>query len=101
MANFDDTIKVLDSSVGPSETFSGIDGRLIYQLVIDGTPLAPIKAFYQQQAPNLNIFFIKVSCDNWNGATLSLQCKTLHPDDDFYNTSDDFTQDELKVFVYK
>lgn len=43
---------------------------------------------------------LKVSCANWNSAKLKLQAKSSHEEDNFKDTKDNFTEDELKLFYY-
>lgn len=101
MSDFDKTQKILDATTGESEIFESLDGLLRYKLVISGTPLANIQAFYQPQYPNSSAFFIKVKCDNWNSATVRLEATTRHADDDYSNTGDSFTEDEVQPFIYR
>lgn len=96
-------IKVLDATTSGSESvFKSVDNILQYRLLITGTALANIKAFYVQQSPSSQAFPIKIKCDNWNGASVQLQAKTVDSDDDWSSTGDDpFTEDSLAMFFYK
>ncbi len=101
MSSFSDVQKVLDAISGESVEFDSLDGLLKYKLVITGTPLANIKAFYAPQLPNSSAFFLKIKCDDWNAATVHMYGKTRHPDDDFNETGDSFTENEIQPFIYR
>lgn len=101
MSSFSNLQKVLDATSGEGGEFDSLDGLLKYKLVITGTPLASIKAFYAPQLPNSSAFFLKIKCDDWNAATVYLHGKTRHPDDDFSETGDRFTENEIQPFIYR
>lgn len=110
--SFSTPIKILDASSGNSQEFydnlfnsslQNIKSNLSYRLAIVGSPLANIKAFvvsgYSNSSGYANkttefSFSIKVSCANWNGASVKIQAKTSHADDAFTDTGDIFTKDE-------
>ncbi len=101
MSSFDKVQKVLDATTGESDEFEALEGILKYKLVITGTPLANIKAFFIPQYRSSSAYFLKVKCDNWNSATVTLLAKTKHSEDDFSNTGDSFTENEVQPFIYR
>lgn len=101
------SVKILDATSGNSQEFfdnllnsslQDVKSNLTYRLAIVGTPLANIKAFlsggYYNMADKTISITIKVSCTNWNGATVKLQSKTSNAEDVFSDTNDIFTKDE-------
>lgn len=108
--SFSTPLKILDATSGNSQEFydnlfnsslPNIKSNLTYRLTIVGTPLANVKAFItaghsyvSQSEQKILALTIKVSCSNWNGASVKIQGKTSHVDDTFTDTGDIFTKDE-------
>ncbi len=97
----ENAIKVLDAVSGEGEEFTGIDNLLDYKLVISGTANANIKAFFAEQTRDIAIFFLKVMCTDWNGATVALHAKSQNSDDEFSETGIVFTENKALVYSYK
>jgi hypothetical protein len=92
-------IKVLDASSGSAE-FKTADNKICWQLVITGSPSANIKAFIQDKDKEINAAFLKVSCSNWNGASVALKAKTNHIDDSFTETGQVFSANRASALYY-
>jgi hypothetical protein len=103
MAVSENIKKVLDSTNGYSEEFKLRDNRLTFRLKIEGTALANIKAFMSDKFNNgesVDAFFLKIFCSNWNGASVVVEMKTSHVEDQFTRTDDIFTRDSAKPIYY-
>lgn len=91
---------VLDSSSGESIEFNPANHRIIYKLKILGSPLDNIKAIFIEKEIEFNGFLLKVSCNNWNGASLVLLAKSHYENDVFTETKDEFKENSLDFFHY-
>lgn len=95
--------KLLDQTSGESQEFDSLYNLLKYKLVITGSPLANIKAFFiEQDDLNKKFFYLKIYCSNWNNATVELKAKSPSDEDIFSSTGldDVFNQDDIKLFNY-
>lgn len=92
--------KVLDNTSGFGIEFYSSDSLIKYRLNITGTPLANIEAYYVERTRDNNSFYLKVKCSDWNGAIVYLQANTYNVDDNFSNTDDSFTKDDVRIFYY-
>jgi len=91
--------QIINSTSGSAE-FKAADQILTYRVVIEGTPNSNIKIFRNEKENTLNAFFLKFSCSDWNGASVKLQAKTDHQNDDFSDTGDIISSDLLTLFYY-
>jgi hypothetical protein len=91
--------KIIDAVSG-SGTFQNPDLSVTYEVLIVGSPLANIKAFYSEGKAGIKGYLLKASCSSWNGASLVIRGKTDHIDDSFTNTGDIFTEDSMIIFRY-
>lgn len=85
-------------------TFKSRDKLLEYKLVINDSPSSDINVYYidgRNIAGGFQGYMLKVFCNNWNNASLKVQCKTDNPTDIFSDTGDVFTSNELKIFYYQ
>ncbi len=87
-------VKILDSNVNGaySTEISNDDKDLLLRLKIVGTPNGNIKAFIRGQAEGIvkKANFIRVQCSDWNNATVVLESRSGHEDDDyFYDENED------------
>lgn len=88
------------NAVSGSAEFKAADQILTYKVVIVGNPNSNIKIFINDKENTLNAFFLKFSCTDWNGATVKVQAKTDHENDDFSDTGDIIDSDSLIMFYY-
>jgi hypothetical protein len=98
-------IKILDSNVNGaySTEISNDDKDLLLRLKIIGSPSANIKAFIRGQAEGIvkKANFIRIQCSSWNNATVVLESRSGHEDDDyFYDENEDvFTKNTTKQLL--
>ena len=103
MAISENLQKILDATSGYSSEFQLRDNRLTFRLKIEGTPNSNIKAFISDKFNNsdpIEAFYLKVFCSDWNGAKVTVEVKTNHPEDQFSSCGDQFLKDESKPIYY-
>jgi hypothetical protein len=72
-----------------------LDGqKLTAKLTISGSPSANIKAFLIEEESGAKV--LKISCSNWNSASVALKAKTNHSDDSFSETGVTYTENLLE-----
>jgi hypothetical protein len=100
--NTNEPTKILDATTGSSDEFDSLDNLLTYRFTVSGTPSANIKVFIKKQTVDSKIMYVKASCATWNSASLVLEAKTKHTDDDFSSTGTDDTivEDDVRIFDY-
>lgn len=80
--------KIIDATSG--SFIKTTDNEEHIEFVISGTPNANIRIFMiernYQKKPSARI---KVTCDDWNGASVIIKYKTNHPDDTQFDDSGD------------
>ena len=81
--------KIIDATSGSFSKTTNNEEHI--QFVISGTPNANIKLFMIERThQHLQPFArIKVSCSDWNGASVIIKYKTNHPDDTQFDDSGD------------
>jgi hypothetical protein len=94
--------KVIDSAESGAEFLFNSNKNEKLKFKIIGTPSSNIKLFIQDtntidKDPTMRI---KAMCSNWNGASVAIQFKTNHLDDDYSNTGDVFTKDEVATILF-
>jgi len=84
--------KIIDATSG--SFLKTTDNEENVQFVISGTPNANIRIFMIERNYQRKPFArIKVTCEDWNGASVIIKYKTNHPDDtDFVDTGDTITE---------
>jgi hypothetical protein len=95
-------IKIMDSGTTGAEFLFNSNKHEKFKFKIVGNPLSNIKLFIQDNhtVDKDNTMRIKAMCLNWNGASVVIQFKTNHADDDYSNTGDVFTKDEVATVLF-
>lgn len=94
------TTQILTNATsGNSNEFQSPDGIIIFRLVINGTSSTQINAFTSLSSVSNNLY-LKIKGLTGGGATIKIQSKTTHDNDDFSDTGQVWTRDFGGVFYY-